>query len=204
MAEANTWQNIKEFGLLSTSAILDLHKIDDDNRVKYESMHRPDMVSILSKNAPKMILRDQKPMSDARLEIALNGSSTPREWYELLNRRVFLWATKDRLLTLLSARHYRSVFHDVLTVDCASFAKDYHKKIELCHMNSGNTFPIPHHRTSCIFQSIDDYPAKPSGFPIKEVAEVTVPHRIPNILDYVIRVDSYKGPDLSRVIYERN
>lgn len=201
MAESTTWQHIKNFGLLSTSAILDLHKIQGNNRMQFESLNRRDMMTVLSKFAPEMTLRDQKPMTDARLKIALNESCTPQGWYELLNSRVFLWATEARLHTLLSAKNYREVFHDVLTIDSKKFLDAYFEKIELCHMNSGNTFPIPHSRTPAIFQSLRDYPVKPSGAPAKEVAEVTVLFGIPDIANYVEKVDVYKGPTFIRTIY---
>jgi hypothetical protein len=201
MAEANTWEHIKNFGLLSTSAILDLHKINGNDRLQYESMHRPEMIGIGSNFAPTMSLRDQKPMSDMRLFLALAGSSTPRQWYELLNQRVFLWATEARLTTLLSAKHYKNTLHDVLTIDSASFVSMYASQIELCHMNSGNTFPIPHRRTPEIFQPIHSYPVKPSGAPIRDVAEVTVLYAVPDMSSYVKSVDLFRGPTFIENIY---
>lgn len=201
MAEANTWPNIVRFGLLSTSAILDLHQVDRLARLNFESQHRPEMMQVQSAHAPSMILRDQKPMSDGRLVMALQGACTPQQWYELLNRRVFMWATQARLITLLSAKHYRNIEHDVLTIDTAALLERYADVVELCHMNSGNTFPMPHRRTPEVFQKISNYPAKPSGLPIREVAEVTVPQAIPDISDFVIAVDSYRGANLIANLY---
>jgi hypothetical protein len=203
MAEVDTWNSIREHGLRSTSAILDLHSIEGDARLPYESLHRPDMMTVRTPRAPAMILRDQKPMTDDRLRMALSNGLTPREWYERLNRKVFFWATEHRLNTLLNARFYRSVHHDVLTIDGKSFFSDFHDRIELCHMNSGNTFPIPHRRDASIFKSIPYYPTKTNGNPTKEVAEVTVDYSVANIGDYVISVRKMRGTELLDVVYER-
>lgn len=203
MAEVDTWESIKQHGLLSTSAILDLHNIGGQSRLPYESYHRPDMMTVGAHGAFPMVLRDQKPMSDARLEIGLQGDLTPRDWYELLNRKVFFWATEARLHTLLNARDYRTVEHDVLAIDARSFVAAYGDRIELCHMNSGNTFPIPHRRDASIFAKIADYPTKTNGAPQKEVAEVTVDYRVEDILSHVIEVHKMRGSQSLGTIYTR-
>jgi hypothetical protein len=203
MAENDTWESIRHFGLLSTTAILDLHNLHGEERLPFESMHRPEMMTVPATAVPAMVLRDQKPMSDTRLAKCLGDGLTPRDWYEILNRKVFFWATEDRLNTLLGARAYRSLTHDVLTIDSAPFLRKYAGRIELCHMNSGNTFPVPHPRGASTFVAIEDYPAKPNGEPIKEVAEVTVTYSVPNIADYVLAVRKMCGPQTTSVIYQR-
>jgi len=40
----------------------------------------------------------------------------PREWYELLNSKVFFWPTINRLETFLGARDYRDKAHVVISV----------------------------------------------------------------------------------------
>jgi hypothetical protein len=201
MAEANTWDSIKQHGLLSTSAILDLHGIAGRDRLRYESQHRPDMMTVASPVADPMTLRDQKPMSVGRLQQALLGEMSPQHWYELLNRKVFFWATPERLHTLLNAQHYRAVEHDVLTIDSRSFLSKYSDQIELCHMNSGNTFPMPHRRDESIFKRIGNYPTKANGTPTKPVAEVTVEYSVPNIVPHVISVNRMRGNELLHKIY---
>jgi len=203
MAEANTWAHIQRFGLLSTSAILDLHNLSGSDRVPYESMQRPDMMRVVTSSAPTMILRDQKPMPDDRIKRALRNSMLPRDWYELLNRKVFFWATEERLFRLLGAKFYRAIEHDVLTIDSRSFLSCYWKKVELCHMNSGNTFPLPHPRDASIFKPASMYPAKPNGAPLKEVAEVTVPYSVPDVADHVVSVRRMRGRELINIVYER-
>ena len=54
-----------------------------------------------------------------------------------------MWADEERLLRLLNATHYKALEHDVLTIDTASMVAAYEPSMWLCHMNSGNTFPMP-------------------------------------------------------------
>lgn len=140
-------------------------------------------------------------MSDARLQQSLLGNLTPQYWYELLNGKVFFWATRERLYTLLNARHYRSIEHDVLSINTQSFVEEYRDRIELCHMNSGNTFPVPHRRDETIFKAIPDYPSRLNGAPEKEVAEVTVEYSVPTVARHVMTVDRMRGAEVLRPIY---
>jgi hypothetical protein len=48
---------------------------------------------------------------------------TPREWYESLNRRVFFWVDRRRLIKLLGARAYRNRPHLVLELDTAELLR---------------------------------------------------------------------------------
>jgi hypothetical protein len=203
MAEANTWESIRDNGLLSTTAILDYHGVSGVDREAYEFLHRPKMMEVSSTAHQLMVLRDQIPMPPNRMAIGLRNGITPSDWYFFLNQKVFFWATRERLMTLLNARHYRNVEHDVLTVDTASFINDYANRVSICHMNSGNTFPIPHMRDYSIFTSIDAYPTKANGDPIKEVAEVTINYSVPDIHNYTIKVERIVGNTNPVIIYER-
>jgi hypothetical protein len=102
MAEAGSWPSIARHGLLSTSALLDLFDIRGPAREAIESRHRLQSVRITHPVYGAAVIRDQKPLSDARLSTCLSGCSI-REWYELLNRKAFLWTTEDRLKILRGA-----------------------------------------------------------------------------------------------------
>lgn len=201
MAENGTWPSIETHGLLSTTAALDIHGINGIDRLPFESMHRASMMSVQGGvGIPQIILRDQKPMPSKPLLRALPATITPQQWYEFLNAKVFLWATKVRLETLLNGKEYRNTLHDVLEVDTESFVSDYGVDISLCHMNSGNVFPYPHLRDYSIFKSIESYPEKSNGSSQKKVAEVTVRNAIPNISKYVVSVKSMRGTEVINVI----
>ncbi len=115
MADARSWDSIRKHGLLSTSALLGLFGVREEEREKIEGRRRPESIEIRSRAHGSAIVRDQKPLIESKLAKSLSGCTVP-EWYRLLNRFVFFWLSKDRLKTLLSARAYRDRAHLVLTI----------------------------------------------------------------------------------------
>lgn len=193
MAEKNSWPSIKAHGLLSTSAALDHYQTQGALRVAIEEGHRPEKVAI-GALGDQIVLRDQKPMEPSRLQGALIDGTTPSQWYKFLNGKVFMWAEEHRLFKLLNARHYKNLEHDVLTIDTAQLIANYRNAVWLCHMNSGNTFPIPHRRGMDTFKRISDFPTKKNPLiPAREVVEVVVDYSVPDIANYVIEVRRIKG-----------
>lgn len=195
MAEVDTWPSIKQRGLLSTSAVLDKLGITGAARAEYETEHRPEKMTV-GQGANAIVLRDQKPMPPDRIVKALVDGTTPQQWYSFLNGKVFMWAEEERLLTLLNARPYKKLEHDVLTIDTAALVADYKDKISLCRMNSGNTFPMWLRRGLDDFKSIDAYPAKRSGDPEKTVVEVVVDYAISDLAKYVVQVRRMKSKEV--------
>jgi hypothetical protein len=191
MAEGGSWPSIREHGLLSTSALLDLLNVQGGDRAAIESARRSECAVIKRPPLGNVVIRDQKPMTDAGLRRALPPGTTPRDWYELLNSRVFFWLTRDRLLRLLSAGAYRAGEHDVLELETAALVRDVRPLIWLCPMNSGCTKPFAHPRGPNTFARIPDYPyaqwcaKRPRGEP---VVELCVDHAVPDIEPYVRRV----------------
>src|SRR5690606_12093074 len=116
MAAKGSWPSIRVHGLLSTTALLDLHGIKGAQRAAVEECHRPNTITISSEAYGVAEIRDQKPMSDAGLVRALQDGLTPKEWYRILNSKVFFWVSRVRLERLLCARAYRDLEHDVLFV----------------------------------------------------------------------------------------
>ncbi|MBL0797841.1 DUF7002 family protein [Pseudomonas sp. B7] len=200
MAERGAWESIRAHGLMSATAVLDHLAIEGGDRVRFESEHRNQKMDVRAGHPSNIVLRDQKPMPEGRLIQALTDGTTPRQWYELINNKVFFWAEEERLHRLLGARDYRKLEHDVLTVDSAKFIPAFAESIWLCRMNSGNTWPMPHHRDTQIFRRIPDYPVKRSGKPEKDVVELVVDYAVPNIADYVVEVRRMKGSEVLGVI----
>lgn len=196
MAEKDSWPSIQQFGLWSTSALLDHHHITGQARFQHESQHRPEKTILHSPHFATTVLRDQKPMNDSRLHVALKDGLTPRNWYEILNSKTFFWVSLDRLLTLLNARAYRNEEHDVLKLRSEPLIRAYRERILLCHMNSGNTFPMPHARGRGTFAPIENFPVASNGRPLKPVVELVVEYGVPDIAQYVISVDRMRGGDV--------
>ena len=61
MAEAGSWPSIRERGLLSTSALLDLHGVAGEAREAIEARRRPAAVAL----APGVTVRDNGPLNEA-------------------------------------------------------------------------------------------------------------------------------------------
>lgn len=202
MAEAGTWEAMRDHGLRSTSALLDLFEIGGAERFGIESCHRPDSVTIHSERHGSAVIRDQKPMSDSSLRRCLQGMS-PREWYELLNGKAFFWVSEKRLDTLLNARAYRNREHCVLTVDTALLVSRHIERICLSPMNSGCTKPFPHPRGRKTFLPVSDYPFEERRRAGKDgVVELTVEYSVPDIADLVRRVERVRTGQSAVVIWE--
>ena len=204
MAERGSWNSIRERGLLSTSALLDLYNVTGTRRSAIESMRRPNSIVLEESGLPNAVIRDQIPMTDERLRRCLPAHITPSEWYELLNCKVFFWLTRDRLHRLTGGRTYRDKLHDVIEVNTRALVEGYRSRIWLCPMNSGNTFPMPHPRDESTFLKIADYPYqhwRQKRSPGERVVELAVDHSVPNIFQYVTRVVVMRGTEVEQELY---
>jgi hypothetical protein len=192
MASDGSWPSIARHGLLSTTALLDLFEVADPLRETLEAHRRLETVMLTHPVHGQAFVRDQKPMTDASVEIALAGSGlTARDWYLFLNRRVFFWLTEERLLTMLRARSYRDLTHTVLVVNTRGLVTDHLADITLSPMNSGATLPFPHPRSLETFKTLSEYPfddlrRRRSSRNI--IVELAVGYTVSNISDYVVEV----------------
>jgi hypothetical protein len=206
MAHANAWEGIRQHGLLSTTALLDLFKIQDPERSKIRSKRRPESVIIEHGIHGKAVIRDNKPLDDQGLLRCLTDYS-PGDWYQILNDKVFFWLTEQRLTTLLGARAYRREPHCVITINTSRFVHDYCDRIWLSAMNSGTTRPVAHPRGPNTFQRITDYPfndwrAKRRSA-TKAIAELAVDYAVSDIVQYVEQVTIRNQHGVVREIYRR-
>lgn len=80
MAERGSWGSIKEYGLLSTSALLDHYAVQPPRRTEIESRHSPTSVEVTGAGLPRAVVRDQIPMSDGGLRRALPDRLSPKDW----------------------------------------------------------------------------------------------------------------------------
>jgi Family of unknown function (DUF7002) len=206
MAEANTWDSIRTHGLLSTTALLDLFEINGQERIRIESEHRPRSIEIVHPTHGKATIRDQIPLREKALDRCLVGT-TKREWYELLNGKVFFWLTRARLETFLSARAYRYREHCVITVDTAPLIERHLERISLSPINSGSSLYNPPKRGTRTFLSVDDYPfehqRRRRGLQ-EAIAELAVEYSVADIAEIVVEVAHVRRDRLIEVIYRRD
>lgn len=204
MAEAGSWESIRERGLLSTTALLDLFEVSGPVRARIEGERRPAKVTITHPVHGQAVIRDQKPMSDAALLKCLDGA-TPGEWYRLLNRRVFFWLSHERLFTLLRAKAYRHERQCVITVDTAALLRRHADRVLLAPINTGSTIMKPQPRSPDTFQPIAQYDF--GGWNRKRkgrepVVELVAEYAVPDLKDFVLRAEHVEGGKTTEVLWE--
>lgn len=191
MAEDGSWPSIRAHGLLSTRALLDLYRVEDEARVALLSHRRPQSVPLVHAGLPGAVVRDQKPLSDEGLRRCLAPGLTPRQWYETLNASVFFWLSRERLRRLLGARAYRNAPQTILTLDTGSLVSAHRDRVRLSPINSGATILKPQPRGRDTFRSIADYDfaARRRGRrPSEAVVELLVADGVPDVAAHVLAV----------------
>lgn len=205
MAEENRWDSIRMHGLLSTTALLDLFGYSGPERERIESQRRPKSVTIEHAVHGRAVIRDNIPMRERALEQCLEGL-TPREWYEILNRRVFFWLSRERLFRLLRAREYRRKRQTVLTVDTELLLQRHATRVTLSAINSGATLYKPQPRGTDTFKPIEDYPIGlwRQKRPWRDaIVELAVDYSVPDIRDLTLRVEHVEGGEVTELLWER-
>jgi hypothetical protein len=205
MTEDGTWDCIRERGLLSTASLVELFEVPEPERTQLLTQHRPNSVPLTHPAHGRVVIRDQKPLPPSKLERLLLDMTVP-QWMELLNGFVFFWLQADRVSRLLNARAYRNRSHLVLTLDTKRLVNDHSSQIRLSPINSGAAAYLQGSRGSATFKSIKDFPhPRPRSLskPPKYIAELAVPNAVPNILEYIMRVERLQGGVVLDTVYER-
>jgi len=173
MAHVGAWPSIERFGLLSTTALLDLFEIGGERREQLESSKRSRSEEINHPTHGRALLRDQISLNERKLAKALQDGLTPRDWYRLLNRKAYFWGPESRLKILREAREYNDHRQTIIVIDTGQLIARHGERISLCHMNSGATQPMAFPRGLSTFLSIDSYDGRPppcsSGKPMRRV-----------------------------------
>jgi Family of unknown function (DUF7002) len=205
MAEAGSWEGIRQHGLLSTSALLDLFEVDGELRLALESARRPESVTITHPLHGSAVVRDQIPLREGPLEQCLVGM-TPAEWFRELNRRVFFWVSDQRVEGLLRGQAYRDRAHDVLTVDTASLVAAHVDQITLAPINTGSTIYNPRPRGVGTFLPIADYPFddwRRRHSRRTAVVELAVLGGVQDVVDHTLVVESRRGDAVVEILWQR-
>ncbi len=194
MAEDGAWPSIKERGLLTTSALLDLFNIGGDDRERLERRQRRSKVRLDDPSIGSVVIRDQKPLPESKLASCLQDGLSPADWYGMLNERVFFWLTSKRLETLLHARAYRSEPQTLITVDTAALVDRHRGRVELSPINSGAAMPIARPRGLSTFLPIAEYDRE-------QIAELSVKGGVPDIAELAVLVERRTPDGVRTVLY---
>jgi hypothetical protein len=190
MAEAESWPSIQRHGLLSTTALLDLFELGDEQRRGLEEMKRSEPHRLEHRVYGTAVIRDNKPINETVLRRTLRGMTEPA-WYRTVNGRVFFWLSERRLDRLRATAMYRDRAHDLLVLSTERLLARYADVVELSPYNSGAVHAgssVP--RGDGTFARITDYPwvERLSTSRREPVAELTVPYAVPDVADYVLEV----------------
>lgn len=132
-ASSNVASIVERRELLSAKRVAEtvgLENISDFVRTR-----RPHHV-VLESAGRAFHVRDQRPISERALAKCLSNGMTVGDYLELLNERIFFWATTDRL-----NRHYvryRDEKPTILRFKTADIIS-LNSNVELCRLNSGAT-----------------------------------------------------------------
>ncbi|MER5806285.1 DUF7002 family protein [Streptomyces mirabilis] len=196
MAHDGSWPSIREHGLLSTRALVDLYAPPSELRSAVLDGVRRTSVVLERHGLDRVVLRDQGPLKF--LDACLAPGTTAQEFLDLLNGRVFFWLSRSRLQRLLGAARYRSQAQTVLQFDTAEVLARYGKQVQLAPFNTGSMHVPPPHspvRGRDAFRDVEDYPfdhwrAK-RGNSGDAVVELTIPTAVPDAGELAVRVERW-------------
>ena len=188
MAERDSWPNIQEYGLLSTSALLDLYNYEGERRQQLECEWRADRVTLKCEGLPDAALRDQKPMPPKSLVSCLEDVS-PGEWYKIINEKSFFWVEwSPSVEWFIGGREYRNKTHLIITVNTESLISSYYDQISLSGINSGSTYFNAERLTGPKTRGLTTFKRIPD-FDMRWVTELTVDYGVPDILNHAVSVE---------------
>ena len=204
MADDGTWPSIASHGLMSTRALVNLFDPPEDIRRSLLEQVRRTSTTLNHPSYGTVVVRDQGPLKF--LDRCLTTGTTPQDFLNELNGRVFFWLSRDRLERLLNGRRYRSRPQTVIHVDTKRLLRVYGDRVQLAPYNTGSMHvPSAPKRGADVFVDLNAYPyetwRKKRGARGDAVVELTVPDAVPDIADLVIRVERWVGGRPTEVLY---
>lgn len=206
MAGDGTWPSIREHGLLSTRALLDLFDPPVQLRDSVLKGVRRTSVDLEREDLGRVTVRDQRPLKFLRS--CLSGGTTEQEFLDLLNGRVFFWLSLRRLQTLLSARLYKDAPQTVLHFDTAEVLDRYGDRVHLAPYNTGSVqYRNSPQRGRDVFRSVEDFPFDDwrirRGRTRDAVVELTVLNAVPDAHALATRVERWSDGHPVETLYVR-
>jgi hypothetical protein len=195
---AGAARTILDRGLLSTKEILERWEIPASSRSHLMTRRRSEAVQLDHPVHGRIVLNDNAPLNERKLANVLDDGLTPARWLEMLNSRVFFFATEKPLRQLIGARLNRHLAKDVLTLDTDRLARAYGEVMEIVPINSGNTNYAAARRGYATFASLleADYRSwqrcRGNKSP-DSIKEVSIRGSISNISEFVLEVTEGAG-----------
>jgi hypothetical protein len=206
MAEDGTWPAIQAHGLLSTQALVDLYDPEPTVRASILDRVRTKSIVLDHPEYGRAVVRDQGPLKF--LDRCLTPGTTPQEYLDALNSRVFFWLTRERLLRLLTASRYRKQPQTVLFLDTAELLRRHGDRVQLAPFNTGSMHvPTAPPRGAEVFVDVNHYPHAEwrarRGPRADAVVELTIPHAVNDAADLALRVERWSGGIPVDVLHKR-
>ena len=183
LAAGEAWPGICKHGLLSSDQLYKLFQIEPLHVLEIETERLQRAYPLHSPEHGTFTLRDRTTLTHKGLTVALNGSCTPGKWIDLLNQRVFLFAQKSSLDSLIHAPLNRELSHVILELDTRKLLDRHRDSIEVADINTGYTRRHPAPRSPSTFRPINTYVKTGS----RKIVEVTVLDGILDILPLLQR-----------------
>jgi hypothetical protein len=136
----SNWEGIQKHGLLSTSRILTLLEISDEDRVCINRRRQQGSVPLKHPIHGDAVITDNGPLNETKLWNCLDDDLTPADWLALLDERVFFWVDEAHLKRFLKAQVKHARDRLVLVLDTRSVARSHGDQMELSPFNSGSTY----------------------------------------------------------------
>lgn len=165
--------------LLSTEAIVNLSSLDDNTKSEFLSQRRKSHETI-EIGEHKYHIRDQRPISPLNLVKCLTTGFSVKDFFRMLNNRVFFWPTIKRLNS-----HYKRYAREnpiIIMVSTDELLK-INPHSEFCRLNSGATRSNSHLKGAPPERGNGTFlPAEEFKYTVGKVAEVTFPNncKLPN------------------------
>jgi hypothetical protein len=206
LTEPGAWSSIRRYGLLSTTALLDLFGVAEPVRLQIEARPRPRDVVLEDSHFGRVVIRDNRPLRPHILRNCLKCSVS--NWCRLLNARVFFWASERRLRNHLRARGHRAQSREILIVDTRRLLARHRGSISLCAFNSGSAlYPNAPRRGPDSFLPLDAYPfdrRRTRRSHADTVAEVCVDRALMDVEAVVSSVHAIAPDGSARTIWPRS
>jgi len=191
MSEKESWENIQELGLLSTSTLLDVCGYTGNERFKIESQIRRSKMYVKHPGLGIICIRDQIPMrdwpeQDLFLDEFIDDGVTSQEWLEFLNGKVFFWTSKYELTKMLCAWQYRNKPQWIIKISARDLLEQHKENAFVSNQNTGSLYSRKKRGPETFVPLLDS--------PIRsDIIELAVDYGVPNLPDFVISVDECVG-----------